>query len=235
VMELAHQAELSESRSEFERAARYYRALIKAVPDRATSYGRACLAYERAGMATEALDMCRVAVGMPGATVADVEGFVRLTLASGALDAQERDDVEAMITHLEEQAGSDTAIKLSVADLRCQLAAKVEDAALLATCSRALSTLAPDDPRAFLYGAMLALHEEDWDGIERRIAEAESRGIPSAAVELLRERANERHAEASLLPPWARGPWLPAGLGLAAVIALAAGMARRRTARAAHP
>jgi hypothetical protein len=234
VMELAHQAELSESKNDFARAARYYGALIKAAPDRATPYGRACLAYERAGMPSEALEMCRTAVGRPGATVADVEGFVRLTLASGPLDPSKRADVEAIITHLAEQAGSDPAIKLSVTDLRCQLAAKLEDSALLSTCSRELSALAPDDPRTFLYGAVLALHEEDWDGIEKLAADAEARGLPASAVESLRERARLRRASTSVLPRWARNKWLPASLVLAALAALVAGMSRRRMARSAH-
>src|SRR5688500_614031 len=52
-MELAHRAEQATNAKDPARAARYYVALAKAVPDRATAFSKACAAFEQAGMLKE--------------------------------------------------------------------------------------------------------------------------------------------------------------------------------------
>jgi hypothetical protein len=194
VMDLAARAERAEGEGSHASAARYYRALAKAVPNRATAFSKACQSYELAGAREDALAMCRAALGLPGVTSADGERFLRLLVAGPKLSSTDIDDADALLAHLETEAKGEAALLASVVEQRCALAAKLEDTARLDTCYRAISSAGPNDPRRFLYGSLLAVAKKDWDGLDALLAEGKRAGVDTAVIESAlapRRRASE--------------------------------------------
>jgi hypothetical protein len=83
---------------------KYYEALARAVPDRAISFSRLCLAYGETGKMEIAAANCGKAIQLGGATVIDHFRFVNDSLAKPKLLPNEVADLDASITHLREKA-----------------------------------------------------------------------------------------------------------------------------------
>lgn len=88
------------------KAAKYYEALAKAVPDRAISFTRLCTAYAELGQFDRAAGNCAHALGLGGVTVADHFRFINVSLERQQLDPQNLADLDASIEHLREFAAA---------------------------------------------------------------------------------------------------------------------------------
>lgn len=240
VMTLSERAEAAEQRGDHGAALKYYRALGKAVPDRAVAFARACRLYERIGAREQAVEQCRLALGKDGTKVTDHARLVRLMLARpGALPVEEIADIDAVLSHLEREtaalaAGSrpGTAASSIVHELRCELGARLRDVTRLSSCADALTKIAPDAPRTLVFRFALAVARGDLDAAEGLIAQARGAGLPGAALASMRERLSSERERMSLAARLSRGElgWLAApvcfALAALALLALLALLAR---------
>jgi hypothetical protein len=229
VMELAALAADAEKKREYAAAGRYYEALAKAVPERATAFGKACRAYALAGDNTKALGLCRSALGRPGLTVADASTFVRLSLAVPGLTEKQVTDVDAVVAHVERELSQDTGAQLEVADLHCQVATRFEDLPRLEACVSRMSELSPADPRTFAYASMLALAQEDWVRVRTLVDSARAAGIPASGIDYIEKLVTERRSLSSQKSPWKDLRVLGGGLALLALAAMVYIARTRRT------
>lgn len=236
VMLISERAEGAEARNDFAAAVKYYRALAKAVPDRATAYGKMCKAYEALDDRERAIASCKAALAKGGAALEDATRLSHLLLAKpSALDATEKADVEAVIAHLESGQGvADQTedekhnARLAGGTLRCELALKTNDAAMLGACVAQLKTLAPKDPRTFAFGFAHALMNEDTNAAASVIEKARAAAVPAPAISAMEQRLKD--ARATTTPWWPRGEgfWIAA---LALLALLSAALLTRRALR----
>lgn len=210
--------------------ARYYLAFAKAVPDRATGFGRACEALENARQLEQALEACRTALELEGVELRDYVRFVRLILAKPApLPAPEKDAMMRAIVHLRSDAQSRTA----GLHLQCEAALHEQDFASLADCAHALERVAPNDTKTITFLWALASHEGNRRDAEILIERARSHGV-SAAVIARMDNATRALGWRRFVPShgvaWMTG--LVAGAAALAVAGLA--LAARRLRRGRH-
>jgi hypothetical protein len=191
--------------------ARYYLALAKAVPDRSAGFSKACEALESAGKRDEAVGACRSALGLDGVELKDYVRFVHLMLAKPhPLTATEKDELAHTVDHLQR----DPQARVAGLHLQCEIALHVEDFATLATCSRALERLAPNDTKTITFLWALAAHDGNRTDAEILIARARSHGIAPAVV--------ARMESATSAMKWRRWlPGIPALWAAAAIVVVA--------------
>jgi hypothetical protein len=186
VMELADKGVEAFARKEYDRAAKFYRTLVKVVPDKAIGFSKLCETYEAGGKPELAEQACAEALSLPGATVADHARYVELYLKNrpeellGA-EVQRVDEVIANIA-AEEKA------KLVAARLECRLGARLEDEERLEKCTAALNAADPHDPVNISFSWALAIARNDRDAAEGELARAEAAGMPAEALESMRVR-----------------------------------------------
>lgn len=223
LQDLLDRASAADKRQDLPAAIRYYRAIVKAVPDRAVGYARLCRLLEATGEREQALTACRTALGLPGAVVDDHVRFVHLILAApGDLPAKDVDDVKAVVAHLMEAPET----KIAGLHLQCELGTRIADAATLETCTTALAALAPRDPKTLSFQWALALQKGDEAAARAVIVRADEVMAPDA-IKVMRERT------AAVFPHWTRRliDWrflVPLAIALGAGWASVAAIRRRR-------
>ncbi len=205
-------------------AIRYYRAVTKAVPDRAVGFSRLCRVLEATGQREPAIAACRSALGLPGVVVDDSVRFVHLILAaSGELTAKDLDDVKAVVAHLRDQP-----------EMQCELGTRIADVATLQECTTALAAVAPRDPKTLSFQWALALQKGDESAARALIRRAQDAGMAAEAVQVMRDRT------AAVFPGWTRhlADWrflLPLAVAMAAGWASVMTILRRRRQPAQRP
>jgi hypothetical protein len=80
LMELIDKAAAAFNAQDYERAARFYRAMAKAVPERAAAWSRLCEIHQRTGELVQAEAACLQAIRRPGTLVRDRTAYVELYL-----------------------------------------------------------------------------------------------------------------------------------------------------------
>lgn len=230
LMDLIESADAATKRGDHAAAAKYYEAMIKAVPDRAVSYSKLCASYEALGNIEDAITNCKAALGAGGVTVEDFSHFVRLSLAKPGPIAPERvAELDQAIAHLGTQLEG-PAGRLASAHLGCELAARLEDTARLEACTGTLASIAPDDPKTITFQWALAMKEGAYDKARGLLERAEKSGMPEAGVDQMRQAIAEAESQSS---------WTWQALGISwFVLALTSGIAiaalvfsRRRSGR----
>jgi hypothetical protein len=88
----------------WDRATKYYEALARAVPERAVSFSRLCLAYGELGKAEIAAGNCGKAIQLGGATVIDHFRFMNFTLGKAKLAPSDIADIDASLAHVREHS-----------------------------------------------------------------------------------------------------------------------------------
>jgi hypothetical protein len=173
------EAERAVKRGDHEAAAKYYLGLMKAVPDRAYAYGKACEQFEILNDRRRALETCRVAVTQGDPSVADFDRLVRLIAHKGQpLTADDRKELGEIEAHL----GSIKDGGIGPAYVHCQVALALEDKAGLKTCTAALHTVAPNDPRTISFEWALAIQNRDHAGADALIERAKKAGVSPEGI-----------------------------------------------------
>lgn len=215
------------------KAAKYYQAMIKAVPDRAVSYRKACEAYVAAGDMRKAVENCRAALGKGGVTGADHLAYVRVMLKRpGSFSVAEINDVDAVTDRLASElgVGADPKGQRALAELKCQFAVRLAQADRLAACTAELERLKADKAAILPYAWALAIAQDNVNEAESVIQEAKRAGLPAASITFMEkgvERAKDAHT-AKLGEQVKR--WWPGAVAVAlALAALAAVRLRRRS------
>jgi tetratricopeptide (TPR) repeat protein len=234
LFDLLEQAELAEKQGDAPAAVRYYEAIARAVPERATAFSKLCELYQRLGQREPAIAACYRATGLPGTKVADQLRYAELLLAKPA--GQEFRDVEirelrSTFEHLR-GAGAESA-QLEI--LECQLAVVLEDLAAMRTCVERLhATLPPQSPVTLTYEMSLAFFERDFDRARALLAEAPRSGMSGESIALAtqeleaRERGPRARETTGSLPTLSWAAVFGAALAMIVLAALGARLWRRR-------
>lgn len=199
IMLLSERAEAATQRGDHAAAARFWRALAKAAPDRSKAYAQLCKSYQAAGDFDKAIESCRTALGKAGTTVEDSLGFVSLMLSKQAeLTASEVADVEAVAQHLEEQLKGEKGGVIA-SRLRCQLGARLSDVKRLQACTTRLQQLAPSDSQTLVFTWTLSMLEKNYSAAGATLQKAEKLKLAPAALDkmrasLLQQRERDSHS-----------------------------------------
>jgi hypothetical protein len=243
-MLVSDKADAATRRGDHAAAAKYWRALAKAVPDRSVAYRRMCMAYKAAGDLRNALESCKAVLAKNGVEIEDYVIFVRLLLAKeSALSAAEIAHADQVLAHVEREldepmgAAADPAKaqnqarlwKVRMQQLRCELGLRIEDRARLDTCTKALAQLAPEDARTITFAYALAILKGDFARADSLIERGRRAGLPQQALEQMRHKLQ---TELEQQPWYAQllqdAVWAAAGGVAAALAAVAAFIAVRR-------
>jgi hypothetical protein len=234
VMVLIERGQTALDKKDFAAAVRYYRALAKALPERAKSYSLLCRAYQGTGQLAEALDACRTALGKEAVTIEDNARFVELVLAQpGKLAAKDVEDVHAVVAHLEKEIVDPNDAKIIPNQLECELAARLEDVPALKTCSTVLRQVAPRDARTFAFAWVLALKQRDLAAAEQLLVDARSAGLSDPALAKMEAGLSALRDGGSSRPHWVRQYGLIGSLLIALIAVLSAALHLGRKKRLA--
>jgi tetratricopeptide (TPR) repeat protein len=227
IQDLLERAAQAEKTQNDQGAIAYYRALVKAVPERAKSWGKLCEAYERVNDHERAAAACGTALLRPGVEVQDYVRFVHATIesadAKGApLTAQERTQLSQVLEHLDQQPS----VQILASHLRCEVGVKEGDPRQLETCTGVLAKLAPNDPKTAIFQWTLAVQRGQRDRAGDILNRLKKLGLPQENLDRM---------EAVTFPN-GRSTWRWWALIAFAAIgggAVAIGVRRRRTAAVA--
>jgi tetratricopeptide (TPR) repeat protein len=201
LMLLSERADAATSRGDHVAAAKYWRALAKAVPERSLSFSRMCRSYEAAGDYERAIESCRTALGKAGSTLQDNLQFVRLVLEKrqGALQPRDIEDIDAVSLHLERELGHEKG-PLAANRMRCQLGVRLGDVSRLQACTDKLNALAPGDASSLVFSWSLAMKRGDLPAAEQMLRRARAAKLPSAALAKMAATLNMESARRA--PAW---------------------------------
>jgi tetratricopeptide (TPR) repeat protein len=196
LMDLGDRADHALARGDHAAAAKFYAAVVKAVPDMSVGYSKACTEYEAAHDLDTATEYCAGALTGQGVTLADFSHYARVVLAKPG-DPSQKDvtNLSSVIAHLKEKPES-----RSVAwDIECNLGVRLADRTRLETCAPELAKLAPNEPKVVFYQWVLALQHRDYAAAWKLVDRAKSTNQEP-------ERAKEM-AEVTFraTPIWRRG------------------------------
>jgi tetratricopeptide (TPR) repeat protein len=173
MQDLILKAELATKHGDHQAAIKYYRAMFKAVPDKAISLIRLCSEYEAVDDLDGAINACGTALMLEGLSVNDYVHFVRLLLRKpGVLSPKDVAAATNVIGHLKEtDAGKDAAYQLE-----CELGVRVSDVEKLKECTTALAVTAPSDPKTISFEWALAMQQSKFGRARQLLAEARAAG-----------------------------------------------------------
>jgi tetratricopeptide (TPR) repeat protein len=191
LQDLTAKGQEAAKRGDHEAAVRYFRALVKAVPDRAIGVTRLCDEYEALGEREKAVAACEVALAMDGVTFRDYAHYVKLILAkSSALSSEETAQVRKVFEHLRE----DPTVVGSIVELECRFAVRISDTDELQRCVVDAKATAPDAPSTLVYEWDLALARGDHAAARQLLESARAKGMNPASIERME---NEMRAKAT--------------------------------------
>jgi tetratricopeptide (TPR) repeat protein len=204
-------ADLASKHGDHEAAIKYYRALFKAVPTKATSLSRLCTEYELVGDLASATAACAQALTLDGLTVNDYVHYVHLMLRKpGPLSPTETLAVSNVIQHMRENdVGAEAADTLD-----CELAVRVSDTPRLKTCTAALVAKDPSNPKTIAFAWALAMQQSDYRQARRLLDQAKAAGMGDDRIKAMEQSIDEGEAH--------ERKWLT--IGAVGALVLAAGV-----------
>jgi hypothetical protein len=222
VQDVIMKAQLATKHGDHPAAIKYYRALFKAVPDKAISLVRLCAEYEAVDDLNAAINSCGLALMLDGVSINDYAHFVRLLLVKpGPLTPKDVAAATNVINHLKE----DVAGKSAGYQLECELGVRVGDVPMLKECTTALAVSAPGDQKTLSFEWALAMQQSQYGRARTLLAQVKAAGASDESVKNMELAldAGDRHQR----------KWLAvtAGGTLLFIVGLAYGfviMARRR-------
>jgi tetratricopeptide (TPR) repeat protein len=180
LLDLSFKGERAQKRGDHAAALKYFRALAKAVPDRAVSFARTCDEYEALGEWNKAVQFCRTAVALEGATLADSQHYARLLLGkTTALNPSEIEDLSEMV----KQLGSNNETRIAAAEMECELGVRISSIEHLQSCTSVLKKVRPNDTKTTAYEWALAIKENDFTKARELIDRAKQTSMRPEAIE----------------------------------------------------
>ena len=227
LMDLGYKAVEAAKHGDHAAAGRFYEAAVKADPETATPFIKACEQYELMGDFRKAIDHCGAALSKQGATVPDYTHYARLIFARpGGIEPKDVADLDSVAAHL--KGGADVGHAAGL-DIQCQLGARLEDEARLAECAPLLGKLGPDDPKAIFFQWLLAMKRRDYGAAMSLVEHAKS---ISRTSQRDAQVAELERATFAAMPFWRKGfgfrDWrVGAAVTLVLAVALTALLLRR--------
>jgi len=234
LMLVSERAEAAQKAGRYSQAAQYYRAMAKAVPDVASNFARACRAHAAAKEWDKAIEVCRVALATEGVKSTDLMLYVQVMLDSPHVwQATDTEDVGFVLERLRQELTTARADQLTLADIECQVATRVEDETRLRACNAAMARLAPNSPKTLVYASAQAVRRRDWAEVERVIERARQAGVPAETLAALEKLVVARRAESGVSEAAPERTWLVLGAAIAVTLLAAAWLLRGRLRRVA--
>jgi hypothetical protein len=182
LQDVALDADVYFNHKEYEKAAKFYRALAKAVPDRAISFTKLCDCYEAMGDTRMAIASCGTALLLEGVRQRDYEHYVRLVvMQTGAISDRDQTTLQGVILHLKD----DPAAHPLADQLECLAGRRLGDRAMLRECTKVLASQAPNDLATIEAEFALATLDHDFGHARELIAAAEKAGAKKEVVSLM--------------------------------------------------
>lgn len=230
LMDVSDLAELALKRNDHKEAVVYFKTLVKAVPERAVSYRKACASYQVLGDWQNAIAFCKATLLKEGAYVQDFARFALLLLQmKPTFTVQDAVELDAVVEHLRTQMPND-----GMADeIACDVALKLQDNKRLEACTNRLRVSAPDSAKTLTYEWAYALQRGDARAAQRIIQKAKQLGVPPTVIQNL--EAGLTKFSQSRRWNWLRNRSAQLGIALsvAALAVMGAILARRRRFAAA--
>jgi tetratricopeptide (TPR) repeat protein len=192
LQDLAAEASKASKSGDHALALKYYRAMAKAVPDRAISFSRMCDEYEALGDRDKAVTACAAALTLPGVVVNDYVHYVRLLMAQeGPLNKAQSLAVSSVL----EQLKGDLAAAAAYDELECEVGARTNNAAQLEECTTSLLAKAPDDVKTITFQWHLAMVRGRYSEARDLIERARASGLGAEAVQDMQNAVAAREAQ----------------------------------------
>jgi tetratricopeptide (TPR) repeat protein len=191
MMEMAVRAERAEAESNFEVALKYYRAIAKAVPDRAVAFSKLCKIYQAVGDLERALEACRTATGLPGNKAQDFLSFASLLLGRSEgkqIPAADIQELDAVFRHLDGQNVKEPSLDLVL----CNFGLRLGDPVRVRRCIERLEQELPGDPVTLSHRFSRALLEEDFAKARGILENAQQLNLPADALNLMENELRSR-------------------------------------------
>ncbi|MDP8999680.1 MAG: hypothetical protein M3O46_06170 [Myxococcota bacterium] len=207
-----------------ETAIKFFKALAKAVPDRAIAFGKLCTEYAAIGQRDNAIVACSEALLREGVLLGDYAQYVHVVLdKSGPLNDKEIAALTDVVKHVRDDPnGGDAA----AVEIECDIGVKMRDASRLQQCTYAMSARAPNAAKTLTYEWSLAMVQGRYEEAERLIQLANEGSMrPDGLAQMERETARERSRHRMALVFGGASALL-----LIAALALATAAFRRRSA-----
>jgi tetratricopeptide (TPR) repeat protein len=224
LQDVALKAEVYSKHGMHDKSIKFYRALAKAVPDKAISFSRLCNEYDALGDREKAVAACGDAIALPGVIQGDYAHYVNLVLAkTGPLTKQEEGFLGLAIESFKRDPNSHPLVD----QLECEVGTRTSNVKMLEECTAALVASAPNDLQTIAFQWALAMQQGKLDEARWLLTRARALGEKDEGVQSM-QRAIDSAARRRILH-----------IGLivlaAALLAAAAGItalhfARRRTA-----
>ncbi len=228
LQDVTWKAETYSKRGDHVNAARFYKVLGLAVPDRAIGYLKACDEYEAAGDREQAIEACGQGLLRDGLTVRDYTHFVDLMLGQpGTLGKKQQAALAEVLAHMRDDAAGRGAVD----EQECRVGTRTSNIAQLEECTAALQARSPNDAKTISYLWALAVARGDSGAAQELVERARTAGVADADV--------ARMAEATERNTWMRRArwalWVAAAglLAAAAFVVARTTLARRRLAASA--
>jgi tetratricopeptide (TPR) repeat protein len=188
LQDVADRALKASKRGDHEKAIKYFKALAKAVPDRATAFGRLCAEYEALQKRDEAIVSCAAALTRDGVRAEDYLRYVHVVLAKpDKLNEKDLGALADVIKHVKEDPNNQ-----DLADeLECEVGVKTQSARRLAPCVAALAARAPNDPKTLTYEWALAMVQDRYDDARQLVDRAKASSMKPDGIERM-ERETQR-------------------------------------------
>jgi tetratricopeptide (TPR) repeat protein len=203
LMDLADAANEAFKAKDYAKAIKYYRAMAKAVPDRAVAFSKICECYELMGDRAQALKWCGVTVILPGVTLGDYERYARLALSKkGDLSPDDLKDLENVTKHLKKDESS--AAKTLAQTIQCELGARNSDVPRLEGCVAELVKQKPNDAKTVYFQWALAVSKNDASAASDLLKKAEQVKMESARLSRMQRvtEATRKRRVTALLRDW---------------------------------
>jgi tetratricopeptide (TPR) repeat protein len=163
-----------------DKAIKYYRALAKAVPDRAVSFSHLCDEYEAVGDREKATAACGAAVTMAGVTQSDYAHYVHLVLAKpGSVTKQEEGFLALAIESLKQDPKAHPLVDV----LECEVGTRTSNVKQLEECTAGLAASAPNDLQTVAFQWALAMQQGKLDEARALLVRAKELGEKDEGVQ----------------------------------------------------
>ena len=226
LMDVSDLAEAALKRNDHKEAVVYFKTLVKAVPERAVSYRKACASYQALGDWQNASAFCKTALLKEGAYVQDFAQFALILLQmKPTFTMQDATDLDAVVEHLRAQLPKDNSMADEIA---CDVALKLQDNKRFEACTNRLRVIEPDSAKTLTFEWAYALQRGDTKAAKQIIQKAKQVGVPPTVVKNLEEGLAK--FSKSRRWSWLRNRSVQFGIGIsvAALAVLGAILAKRR-------
>jgi tetratricopeptide (TPR) repeat protein len=229
IMDLSDRAELALNAKNYPVAVRYFRALAKAVPDRAVGFSKLCEVYQLMNDREHALNSCRAAALLEGVKVDDYLRLTDLVLAQpGSISAPELTELSEIAEHLRKQS-PDT---IAADRIDCKVGVRFHDVAKMSRCTAHMAQVAPIDLETISFQWAFAMMRGDYPAATAYIDQAQAAKMPEAQLRQMQKATTQAN---SIWHDLLGNRWLRLSAVLVALLGLGVWLLSRSRSRLSLP